>query len=62
MCATSPPPYRIERLADHNREAFSCGEADMDRWFHETAPQYNERSLAVVQVMVENVGRTHLIR
>ncbi|MFN8511862.1 MAG: GNAT family N-acetyltransferase [Chloroflexia bacterium] len=54
MCATPRPPFRIERLADHDREAFSCGEPDMDRWFHETAPQHNSRGLAVVQVLVED--------
>jgi len=54
MCGTPIPPYRIERLAAHDREAFSCGDADMDRWFHETAPQHNDRGLAVVQVMIEN--------
>jgi ribosomal protein S18 acetylase RimI-like enzyme len=53
MSGTSRPPFRIERLADHDREAFSCGEPDMDRWFHETAPQHNSRGLAVVQVMIE---------
>jgi GNAT superfamily N-acetyltransferase len=54
MFDTSRPPFRIERLASHDRKAFSCGEPDMDRWFHELAGQQNERGLAVVQVMVED--------
>lgn len=53
MCGTPRPPFRIERLADHDREAFSCGEPEMDRWFREMAGQQNERGLAVVQVMIE---------
>lgn len=47
------PSFRIERLADHDREAFSCGEPELDRWFRETAPQHHARGLAVVPVMVE---------
>ena len=50
---TPAPPFRIERLADHDRRAFSCGQEAIDRWFHELAAQQQERGLAVVQVMVE---------
>jgi len=58
MCGTLTRPYRIERLAGHNCEAFSCGEPDMDKWLRETAPQHNDRGLAVVQVMIENATGT----
>jgi len=50
---TSSPPFRIERLASHDRKAFSCGQETIDKWFIELAGQQNDRGLAVVQVMVE---------
>ena len=58
MSGRPSPLYRIERLADHNREAFSCGEPEMDRWFHETAHQHNDRGLTVVRVMIEEATGT----
>lgn len=58
MCGAPRPPFRIERLAGHDREAFSCGEPEMDKWFLEMAGQMNERGLAVVQVMIEEATGT----
>lgn len=55
MC-TSSPPFRIERLASHDRKAFSCGQEIIDKWFIEMASQQNDRGLAVVQVMVEQAS------
>ncbi len=49
-------PFHIERLADHDRKAFSCGEEALDRWFADIAPQHNSRGLAVVQVMIEEAS------
>src|SRR6476646_2803949 len=55
MCVSSPP-FRIKRLASHDRKAFSCGEEAIDKWFVEMAGQQNERGLAVVQVMIEEAS------
>lgn len=50
---STPPPFRIERLASHDRKAFSCGEDSLDTWFVELAGQQQDRGLTAVWVMVE---------
>src|SRR4051794_22137788 len=47
------PPFRIERLAGHDRKAFSCGEQAIDNWFITVAGQQMSRGLTVVQVLVD---------
>lgn len=48
----SAPPFRIERLGEHDRTAFASGEPATDRWFQERARQMSGRGLAVVHVLV----------
>lgn len=49
-------PFRIERLADHDRKGFSSGEPSVDRWFRESAGQMASRGLATTHVMVATVS------
>ena len=44
--------YNIEPLADHDRAAFSCGNASLDRYIREQASQDVKRGLAGVFVIV----------
>ena len=50
------PPFRIERLADHDRRGFSSGKSSVDRWFRESAGQMASRGLAATHVMVETAS------
>lgn len=43
--------YNIEPLGDHDRAAFSCGNADLDRYLREQASQDQKRGLASVFVI-----------
>jgi predicted GNAT family N-acyltransferase len=43
--------YNIEPLGDHDRAAFSCGEASLDRYIREQASQDVKRGLASVFVI-----------
>lgn len=48
------PRFILEPLGnDHQRAAFSCGVAALDRYFHERAGQEMRRYVAVVYVLVE---------
>jgi GNAT superfamily N-acetyltransferase len=47
------PPFRIERLARHDRKAFSSGEPSIDRWFQTMASQQASRDLAVVHLLID---------
>jgi predicted GNAT family N-acyltransferase len=46
--------YNIEPLGDHNRAAFSCGDASLDRYIREQASQDVKRGLASVFVITAN--------
>lgn len=50
---SAPPPFRIERLATHDRKAFSSGEETIDRWFVGLSSQQVRRGLTAVQVLVD---------
>lgn len=50
--------YRIERLAEHNRKAFSSGEPTIDSWFVNMASQHMRNGLSVVYVLVEGQSGT----
>ncbi len=50
--------FRIEPLADHERDNFTCGEPALDNWFRERAGQLSRRGLAAVHVMVEPATMT----
>jgi GNAT superfamily N-acetyltransferase len=43
--------YNIEPLGDHDRAAFSCGNAALDRYIREQASQDVKRSLAAVFII-----------
>ena len=43
--------YNIEPLGDHDRAAFSCGNASLDRYIREQASQDVKRGLASVFVI-----------
>ena len=43
--------YNIEPLGDHDRAAFSCGNASLDQYIHERASQDVKRKLAAVFVI-----------
>lgn len=46
---------RIEPLASHHdRTGFSCGDADLDEWFHRRAGQDQRRNVARVFVLVDD--------
>lgn len=46
-------PYAVERLArHHNREAFSCGKPELDRYFRELVGQDERKRVAVAYVAV----------
>lgn len=45
--------YRIEPLKDHDRQAFSCGDASLDRYIREQASQDVKRRLASVFVITD---------
>jgi GNAT superfamily N-acetyltransferase len=47
------PPFRVERLAGHDRRAFECGEPSIDRWFRDMAGQQASRDLAAVHLLIE---------
>jgi GNAT superfamily N-acetyltransferase len=44
----------IERLAKHDRSAFSCGVAELDAWFRQRAGQDDRRNVARVFVAVDD--------
>lgn len=45
----------IEPLGKHHdRTAFSCGQAELDDWFHRRASQYERRNIARIFVAVDN--------
>jgi hypothetical protein len=46
--------YNIEPLGDHDRAAFSCGDASLDRYIREQASQDVKRGLAGVFVITAN--------
>lgn len=46
-------PFRIERLGGHDRAGFSCGQPDLDDWFHRRAGQDERRDIARVFVAVD---------
>jgi GNAT superfamily N-acetyltransferase len=50
------PPFRIERLAAHDRKAFSSGEAAIDRWFVGLSSQQVRRGLTAAQVLVDTAN------
>ncbi len=46
--------YRVEPLAKHHsRAAFSCGNAELDRYFRQQAMQDQRRGVSVVYVLIE---------
>lgn len=47
------PPFRIERLAGHDRKAFSCGHPRVDTWFANMTSQQMARGLTVVHLLIE---------
>jgi GNAT superfamily N-acetyltransferase len=49
-------PYRIERLARHDRSAFTCGEPDLDRYFRTIVGQDERRGMARAFVAVTDSG------
>lgn len=53
MSVTAVPPFRVERLAGHNRQAFTSGEERIDTWFTNLASQHMARGLAVVRVLID---------
>ncbi len=53
MSRAAVPPFRVERLAGHNRKAFASGEERIDHWFATLAGQHTARGLAVVQVLLD---------
>ena len=57
MHPLSRKAYRIEPLnTDHDRTAFACGEAALDRYLQQSAGQDMRRSVAVVYVLVETAA------
>jgi GNAT superfamily N-acetyltransferase len=50
---SAAPPFRIERLAGHDRKAFSCGNPTIDAWFRGMASQQVNRDLAAVHLLIE---------
>lgn len=47
-------PYRSELLSgEHNRQAFSCGVEDLDRYFRERVGQDRRRNLTIPYVLVD---------
>jgi len=49
---------RIEPLGrQHDRAGFSCGQAELDAWFHRRASQDEKRNVARVFVAVDGEGR-----
>lgn len=40
----------------HDTEAFSCGNRELDRWFHQTAKQHGRKGVSRSFVAVENVN------
>ena len=53
MSTAIVPPFRVERLAGHNRKAFASGEERIDTWFATLASQHLARGLAVDQVLID---------
>ena len=52
-------PYAIERLArHHDREAFSCGTPDLDRYFRELVGQEERKRVTVAYVAVVSGSAT----
>jgi len=46
--------YRIEPLAKHDRKKFSCGSAELDRYFREQTTQDTRRRIAFCFVAVND--------
>jgi predicted GNAT family N-acyltransferase len=46
-------PYSFEPLADHDRDAFTCGVAELDDYFHRQASQDAKRKVAAPFVMLD---------
>jgi GNAT superfamily N-acetyltransferase len=52
------PPFRIERLAGHSRQAFDCGDLTINTWFRGMASQQVNRDLAAVHVLIDQATST----
>ena len=53
--------YHIDPLRDHERAAFSCGNASLDRYIREQASQDVKRGLASVFVIVAQENRQTIL-
>jgi ribosomal protein S18 acetylase RimI-like enzyme len=53
----SPPAFRVERLGDHDRSAFSSGDEALDRYFREQACQDARRFATAPFVLVTAENR-----
>ena len=53
--------YNIEPLGDHDRAAFSCGDASLDRYIREQARQDVKRGLASVFVITAKDDRKQIL-
>jgi GNAT superfamily N-acetyltransferase len=49
----SPPCYSFERLAEHDRASFCCGNAELDDYFHRQAGQDAKRKIAAPFLMLD---------
>ena len=57
MTTSTPPPYSIEPLGDHDRLSFSCGVPELDRYLHLQASQDAKRKVAAPFVMIDKDRR-----
>jgi ribosomal protein S18 acetylase RimI-like enzyme len=48
--------FVIEPLGKHDRARFSCGQPDLDAWFHHRASQDEKRNVARVFVALDALG------
>ena len=52
----TPPPFRIELLADHDRADFDCGVDPLNEYFRTRVGQDTRRRVSFCYVAVENVS------
>jgi len=55
---SSPSAYTFESLADHDRADFTCGIAELDKYFRQQASQDAKRRVAAPFVMLDSERRS----
>ena len=50
------PVMQIQPLANHDRQGFDCGRAELNRWLQQVARQHQDKGLSRSYVATEAQG------